>query len=94
MSEHQLQLSRQMIESLLATLKSADAHAEDNLVAAQYLAATVGYLVGVQEIPSSHKQDLLEQLGAFSGQVMRDVMSQMPAAPPPQEAFGLWRPGE
>jgi len=94
----ELQLSDQLIKSVLDTLILHDQGTKDDGVALQYLAAITGFIVGRQNIPPPEKQEFLEQLSAFSVQVMKDVSTSsdqnQPAPPPPQEAFGIWKPGD
>ncbi|MCB1756826.1 MAG: hypothetical protein KDJ38_14980 [Gammaproteobacteria bacterium] len=94
----QLQLSTQLISQVCETLEQNDAGAADPGIASQYLSAIIGFLLGQQNMPLSQKEEILEELGAFALHVVKDVEQQRqqqsarPAAPP-QEAFGIWKPG-
>ncbi len=97
---NELQLSEQLIKSVQATLLKHDQHAEDDAVSVQYLAAIIGFVVGKQSLSTQEKKEFLEHLYAFSNQVLDDMTQNtsqdkpQPAPPPPQEAFGIWKPGD
>jgi hypothetical protein len=93
----ELQLSAKLVAELQQVIQSHDASASDPGVAAQYLCAVVGFLLGQQDMPSARKTEVLDQLGAFMKHVAEDVEQQKqqqapPPAPPAQEAFGIWKP--
>lgn len=94
----ELQLSAQLVADLQQVIQTHDASATDPGVSAQYLCAVVGFLLGQQDMPAAQKADVLDQLGAFMKHVADDVDQQRqqqpapPAAPPAQEAFGIWKP--
>lgn len=88
----QLQLSDQLIDAVQETLGAHDSKAREPGVAIQYLAAIIGYRVGKLDMPAAGKEDVLEQLAAFTRHVMQDVARADPPAPAPaQDAFGIWR---
>jgi hypothetical protein len=93
----ELQLSAKLVAELQQVIQSHDSSASDPGVAAQYLCAVVGFLLGQQDMPSARKTEVLDQLGAFMKHVAEDVEQQKqqqapPPAPPAQEAFGIWKP--
>jgi len=91
----QLNLSNQLVQQLLSVLESHDEAASDPGVASQYLSAVVGFLLGQQDMADEQKQEILQELAAFTSHVANDVgkqRNQPPPAPPPQEAFGIWKP--
>ena len=93
----ELQLSAKLVGDLQRTLVQHDETASDPGVASQYLCAVVGFLLGQQDMESSQKDDVLEQLAAFTKHVADDVdrqrrQSAPPPPPPAQEAFGIWKP--
>lgn len=91
----ELQLSHQMIRAVQDVIVAEDSQAQDSGVTAQYLSAIIGVLLGSQDMPKATKKEILEQLYAFSEQVMADIEDQRkPAQPPAEEAFGIWRPGD
>ncbi|HQU15961.1 MAG: hypothetical protein B7Z66_07815 [Chromatiales bacterium 21-64-14] len=90
----QLQLSDQLISAVQETLAAHDSNAREPGVAIQYLAAIIGYRVGKLDMPAAGKEDVLEQLAAFSRHVMQDICSAEERAqpqPPGPDAFGIWR---
>ena len=91
----ELKLSDELIESIQNILVQNDERCSDTGIAVQYLAAILGYVLGNQKMPHNEKQEFLEQLFAFSQHVLDDVGGgqDQPAPPPPQEAFGIWKPG-
>lgn len=88
----QLKLSMQLVEQMHQFLIQHDENARDPGVASQYLCAVVGCLLGQQDMEESQKEEILEQLFAFSRHVAKDIAQQM-SAPPPQAEVGIWKPG-
>ena len=92
----ELQLSTKLINEIQAVLEQHDAGAKDPGVCSQYLCAVVGYLLGQQDMPQAQKTEVLDELSAFMKHVVDDVSQQQskPAkpAPPPIDAFGIWKP--
>lgn len=93
MAEQELQLSQQLIEDIQAAITKHDANANDDMVAVQYMAASIGFLVGHQNMQPAQQEGVMEQLNAIIGHIIQQVRPQ-PVQPPQQEAFGIWRPGE
>ncbi len=88
----QLKLSTQLISQMHEFLIQHDENARDPGVASQYMCAVAGCLLGEQDMPASKKEEVLEQLMAFTRHVVEDIAQQM-HAPPPQAAVGIWKPG-
>jgi hypothetical protein len=88
----QLNLSKQLISQMHEFLIQHDENARDPGVASQYLCAAVGCLLGEQDMPESKKEELLEQLMAFTRHVAKDIAQQV-HAPPPVAEVGIWKPG-
>ena len=94
----ELQLSAKLVDDVQAVLRSHDEAASDPGVTSQYLCAVVGFLLGQQDMERNQKHEVLDQLAAFTKHVADDVDRQRapstaaPAAPPAQEAFGIWKP--
>jgi len=57
----------------------------------QYLSAIIGFLLGQEEMSEPQKQEVLEELLAFAGQVAADVTRQK--SEQMQSASGVWKPG-
>ena len=92
-----LNLSRDLVQDLMRVLRQHDERTRDPRLGAQYLAAVIGLLVGNDPRPAAQKRELLDELTAFSGHVLDDVLAQTAArpAPPaadPEQAFGIWKP--
>lgn len=92
-----LNLSRELVQDLMRALQRHDERARDPRLGAQYLAAVIGLLVGNDPRPAAQKRELLDELTAFSGHVLDDVLARAEArpAPPaadPEKAFGVWKP--
>jgi hypothetical protein len=88
----QLKLSPQLVSQMHQFLIQHDEGAQDPGVASQYMCAVVGCLLGEQDMPESQKEEILEQLFAFTRHVTQDITQQM-HAPPPQAEVGIWKPG-
>ena len=88
----QLKLSTQLVSQMHEFLIQHDENAQDPGVATQYMCAVVGCLLGKQDMPESQKEEILEQLFAFTRHVAEDIAQQM-QAPPPQVEVGIWKPG-
>jgi uncharacterized tellurite resistance protein B-like protein len=88
----QLNLSPQLVEQMHEFLIKHDENAQDPDVASQYMCAVVGCLLGKQEMSESQKEEVIEQLFAFTRHVAKDIAQQV-NAPPPQAEVGIWKPG-
>jgi len=88
----QLKLSTQLVDQMHQFLIQHDENAQDPGVASQYMCAVVGCLLGGQDMPESKKEEMLEQLFAFTRHVTQDIAQQV-QAPPPAAAVGIWKPG-
>lgn len=101
--EQELQLSVEMVRDIQERLKQADPRASDPGIAAQYLAAISGFLLGNISADTEKKKDFLRQLQEFAASVVDDVEAQnelqqaQPGSQPvagPDEVSGVWRPGD
>ncbi|MBX2823530.1 MAG: hypothetical protein KTR33_02295 [Gammaproteobacteria bacterium] len=91
----QLKLSTGLVQQLLDVLENHDSAAADQHVASQYLCAIVGFLIGQHNMPANQRDETISELAEFIRHVADDVQSQQQKqqpAPPPQEAFGIWKP--
>ena len=88
----QLNLSTQLVDQMHEYLIQHDENAQDPGVASHYLCAVVGCLLGKQGMPTQQKEEILEQLFAFTRHVTDDIAQQV-SAPPPQAEVGIWKPG-
>ena len=89
----QLKLSRQLIDKVQQVLVDEDERAKNPLLASQYLAAVIGFMVGNHDLPSGEKNEVMNELNAFSKYVYDDIARQRQASMRPKgEAFGIWKP--
>lgn len=87
----QLQLNGKIVNDIRTVLSQHDSAAQDPGVASQYLSAIIGFLLGQEDMPEPQKQETLQELMAFAGQVAADVSQQKSAHM--QSASGVWKPG-
>lgn len=91
-----LNLSRELVQGLVRVLHGHDERCQtDVTLAAQYLAAVVGLLVGNTNRPDDEKREIMKEINAFSEYVLNDVIGQARPSPPPADpakAFGIWKP--
>jgi hypothetical protein len=88
-----LRLSDGLAQDLHATITKHDARAKDPGVAIQYYAAVIGYVLAQQAYPKAQKDEFLQQLFAFSQQVLQDCEQDMRDSQA-NNAVGKWRPGD
>ncbi len=91
----EMKLSPELVDSLHRAVKNIDPEAEDAGVFCQYLSAVIGFQLGAHDMPMERKQQILQQMFAFAGQVLEDVQRQradFEQAAPPEDAMGIWRP--
>jgi hypothetical protein len=86
-----IQLSSEMISDIKAVVVKNDPAAENDLYFMQYLSAITGYVLAQQDDSGLDKKGMLNDLGQFMGQVLDQVEQDMK---PPEDAFGVWKPGE
>ena len=89
-----IQLSSELIEGVKQVLVKHDAAADNDLMTMQYLSAIIGYVLAHQTSPGLDKRGFLGDLTTFIGQVLDQVEADIRPPQPPQDAFGIWRPGE
>lgn len=89
-----IQLSGDLINGVKEVLVKHDPAADNDLLALQYLSAIIGYVLAHQTNPGLDKRGFLNDLGAFTGQVLEQVEGDIKPRQPSQEAFGIWKPGQ
>lgn len=103
--EQELQLSVEMVRDIQERLKRDDERAADSGVAAQYLAAVMGFLLGQINAETDKKKEFLRQLQEFAAGVVDDVEAQQqmqsaqpgggaPAQGGGDQVSGVWQPGD
>ena len=92
MSDDGIQLSPQLMDDLREAMARQDPRTRDDVLAMQYLVAAAGLLLSEYNNPQMDKQNALEDLGGFMKHVFDYMEQQKAQRPPPQEAFGVWKP--
>lgn len=102
--QQELQLSVEMVRDIQERLKQSDERCADPGVAAQYMAAISGFLLGNINAETDKKKEFLRQLQEFAASVVDDVeaQNQMQQAQPAAtatdagtgEKSGIWQPGD
>ncbi len=91
----QLKLTKELIDKIQQVLVEEDERAKHPLLAGQYLSAIIGFMVGNHDLPSGEKNEIMNELNAFSKYVYEDITRQRQVAMQPRgEAFGIWKPGD
>lgn len=85
-----IQLSDALIEDVKKAIKQHDYTATDDMVAVQYMAASIGYFMSALPDGQFDKKQVLSQLADFSLQVFEQMEGDKK---PKEEAYGIWKPG-
>ncbi len=92
MSDDGIQLSPQLVSDLRDAMVRQDPRTQDDVLAMQYLVATAGLLLSEYDNPQMDKNNALDDLAGFMKHVFDYMEQQKAQRPPPQEAFGVWKP--
>jgi hypothetical protein len=84
-----IQLSDELISDVKVALQKHDSSAGDDMVAVQYMAASIGYFMSALPEDRFDKKQLLTQLADFTFQVFEQMEQDKK---PKEEAFGIWKP--
>lgn len=88
-----IRLSDRLVGEIIETLRRHEPACDDPLLASQYLAAVVGYLLASHSAAPMEKEQILDELTHFLRHVYGDLSRSQPQQPqPPQEAMGVWEP--
>lgn len=90
-----IQLSSELVSDIKSVLVEHDVAAENDMFFMQYLTAITGYVLAHQANPGLDKRGLLNDLHAFSGEVLTQMETDLQgqeAASQNQDAFGIWKP--
>lgn len=91
----QLRLSKELIDKVQQVLVDEDERTKNPLLAGQYLAAIIGFIVGNHDLPTGEKNEIMNELNAFAKYVYDDITKQRQGAMQPKgDAFGIWKPGD
>ena len=89
-----IQLSNELVTDLKAVAEKHDPAASDDLMFLQYLSAVSGFVLAHQTQPGMDKKGFLNDLAAFTDQVLDQVSKDMAPQQPAEDAFGIWKPGQ
>ena len=106
---NEITLSDELIDNLYGVICQHDEGAKQNMIVAlQYFSAVSGYMLGDFPGPEAEREELIDQLAAFSKNVAADRANQQPAQQqqPEQQAaapagrseatadpaVGIWKP--
>jgi len=84
-----IQLSDALISDVKLAIQKYDNTAGDDMVAVQYMAASIGYFMSALPDGQFDKKQVMSQLADFSLQVFDQMESEKQ---PKEEAFGVWKP--
>ena len=84
-----IQLSDALINDVKTAIQQHDSTANDDMVAVQYMAASVGYFISALPDAQFDKKEVLSQLADFSFQVYEQMEREKQ---PKEEAYGVWKP--
>ena len=87
-----IQLSTELVSKLQEVIVDHDAEANNDMLFMQYLTAVTGFVMAHQTQPGLDKQEFINDLAGFMGQVVRQVESDNKPQAPQEGAFGIWKP--
>lgn len=91
----ELSLSTEIVNNVIDVIQKHDASASDHLVASQYLAAIIGFVIAKENFSDEQRNDVINELSSFIRHVADDIRGESSnAAPdaPAGESFGIWKP--
>ena len=90
----ELSLSTEIVNKVINVLQEHDASASDQMVASQYLAAVIGFIVSKENFNEEQRNEVINELSSFIRYVCYDLRknSETPSPQQSQEAFGIWKP--
>ncbi len=90
----ELSLSTDIVNSVIKVLQDHDSAASDQLVASQYLAAIIGFIVSKENFTDQQREEVIKELSSFIKHVSDDLRGSGEKKSPdkPGEAFGIWKP--
>lgn len=87
-----IQLSSELVSQLKTIVVEHDAEADNDMLFMQYLSAATGFVMAHQTEPGLDKQEFINDLAGFMGQVVKQVESDNKPQAPQEDAFGVWKP--
>ena len=91
----ELSLSTEVVNNVIKVLQEHDSSASDQMVASQYLAAVIGFIVSKENFNDDQRNEVINELSSFIRYVSDDLRGNVEQSPPQaqaQEAFGVWKP--
>ena len=90
----ELSLSTEIVNNVLDVLQKHDKSASDQLVASQYLAAIIGFVVSKENFSDDQRNDVINELSSFIRYVVDDLRGAQTqdAKKASADAFGIWKP--
>ena len=90
----ELSLSTEIVNNVVDVLKKHDPATSDHLVASQYLAAIIGFIVSKENFTDDQRNEVINELSSFIRYVSDDLRGsgQDNKPQPSSEAFGIWKP--
>ena len=91
----EVNLTAKLVRQIEDIVKQHDEQAQDPGFISQYLAATIGFLLGEVDMPKERKTEVLEQLMQFSQYVCTDVEDKKESQiKDSEQTMGVWKPGD
>jgi hypothetical protein len=90
----ELSLSTDIVNSVIKVLQDHDSSASDQLVASQYLAAIIGFIVSKENFDDAQRNEVINELSSFIKYVSDDLRGsgEKKSSETSGEAFGIWKP--
>ena len=91
----ELSLSTEIVNKVLEVIQEHDSTSSDQLVASQYLAAIIGFVVAKENFSDEQRNDVINELSSFIRHVADDIRGESSNAVPDApagESFGIWKP--
>ena len=89
-----IQLSNELVTDIKSVMEKHDPSTSDDLMFLQYLSAVSGFVLAHQTQPGMDKKEFMNDLSAFTAQVVDQVSEDMAPKQPAEDAFGVWKPGQ
>ena len=90
----ELSLSTEIVNNVVDILNQHDPASSDQLVASQYLAAIIGFIVAKENFSDEQRNDVINELSSFIRYVCDDLRgnSDSQESTPSGDSFGVWKP--
>ena len=90
----ELSLSTEIVNKVIDMLNQHDPASSDQLVASQYLAAIIGFIVAKENFSDEQRNDVINELSSFIRYVCDDLRGNSNSTEPAHQgdSFGVWKP--